>query len=112
MLARARKSPASLKVRLRPPQTEAKTGCEPQRQYMKTPETMETKLKQQDIAARALHRWELAGRHHHHDLEYWLQAEAELGAALPPPEAEESASKSHLEHPSRECIGDVMAPAW
>jgi hypothetical protein len=79
---------------------------------MKTLETMEMQFKHQDIAARAFHLWELAGRHHHHDLEHWLQAEAALGAALPPQEGEESASKAYLEPRSLECIEEVLAPAW
>jgi hypothetical protein len=49
---------------------------------METLNTKEAQLEQEEIAIRAYHLWEKAGRHHHHDLEYWLKAEAELGAAL------------------------------
>lgn len=45
---------------------------------MKTPNKTETQIKQEEIAIRAYHLWEKAGRHHGHDLEFWLQAEAEL----------------------------------
>jgi len=56
---------------------------------METNNKREIQLKQEDIAARAYQLWEKAGRHHGHDLEYWLQAEAELGAALPSGESEQ-----------------------
>jgi hypothetical protein len=79
---------------------------------MKTLEKPESQMKQHDIAVRAFHLWEKGGRHHHRDLEYWLQAEAELGAALPSPQAEESALKTESEHVSIECVEAVMAPAW
>ena len=49
---------------------------------MKTLESTETQLKQEDIAARAFHLWEAAGHHHHRDLEYWLQAERQFHAGL------------------------------
>ncbi len=78
---------------------------------MNTSEMMERRLKEQDIATRALHRWEMAGHHHRRDLEYWLQAEAELGSALPTIQAGEPASNSCLERPSLECIEAVLLPA-
>lgn len=53
------------------------------RTHMETLNKTEIQLKEAEIATRAYHLWEKAGRHHHRDLEYWLQAEAELGAALP-----------------------------
>jgi hypothetical protein len=76
---------------------------------MNTVETMETQLRQQEIAARAFHLWEQTGHHHHRDLEVWLQAEAALGAALPPGRAEESAFE--LMHASLE-EAEMLAPAW
>ncbi len=50
---------------------------------MNAVEKTESQLKHEQIAIRAFHVWERAGCHHHHDLEHWLQAESELGAALP-----------------------------
>lgn len=50
---------------------------------MSTMQKTETQLKQEQIAIRAYHLWEREGRHHHHDLEFWLEAESLLGAALP-----------------------------
>jgi hypothetical protein len=79
---------------------------------MKMLEKPESQLKQGDIAVRAFHLWEKGGRHHHRDLEYWLQAEAELGAALPSPQAEESALQPDAEQASVACVEEVMAPAW
>jgi hypothetical protein len=73
---------------------------------------METLLKQEDFAARAIHLWEQAGHHHRRDLEYWVQAEAELGAALPSGRTRESASKSDLENSSLVWVEEVLALAW
>ena len=76
---------------------------------MNTVETMETRLRQQDIAARAYHIWEQTGHHHHRDLEVWLQAEAALGAAPPSQRAAELAFG--LAHASIE-EAEMLAPAW
>lgn len=79
---------------------------------MKTLETLETHLRDREVAERAMHLWELAGYHHHRDLEYWLQAESELGAALPPALAEESASRPDREPAASEQFPEALAPAW
>jgi hypothetical protein len=81
-------------------------------QNMRTIEKMESQMKQEDIAARAIHLWEAAGRHHHHDLEYWLEAEAQLGAALPSGRVGEPALEPDPENSSVECVEEVLAPAW
>jgi hypothetical protein len=59
------------------------------RTHIETLDKLETQQKQREIAARAYHLWEKAGRHHGRDLEYWLQAEAELGVALPSGEGDQ-----------------------
>jgi len=79
---------------------------------MNTLETIEAHLKDREVAERAMHRWELAGHHHHHDLEYWLQAEAEVGAALPPPLAEETTATSDPKRALHECVPEALVPAW
>ena len=79
---------------------------------MKTSETIESQLKQPDIAARALHLWEETGHHHHHDMELWLQAEAELGAALPLRHPGENTSEMDAEHASLIGAEELLAPAW
>jgi hypothetical protein len=79
---------------------------------MKTLEEMETQLKQQDIAARVIHLWEELGHHHHRDLECWLEAEAELGAALTSHQIGESRSGAIEENSVLECDEEVLAPAW
>jgi hypothetical protein len=81
-------------------------------EVMKTAENLETHVRQQDIAARAYHLWEAAGHHHHRDLEYWLQAESELGAALPTGRAGKPASALEQVDPSVECVEDLLTPAW
>jgi hypothetical protein len=79
---------------------------------MKTLEKTESQMKQGAIAARTIHLWEITGHHHHRDLEYWLEAEAELGAALPSSRAAGSALEPYPEHSSVEYVEEVMAPAW
>lgn len=78
---------------------------------MKTAEKSELQLRQEEIAARALHRWEDAGHHHHHDLEIWLEAESKLGAALPPERERETASEAEAGEVPLEYIENVLAPA-
>ncbi len=82
------------------------------REIMKTLEKSELQLKQEEIAGRALHRWENAGRHHHHDMEIWLEAEGKLGAALPSERARETPAAADVEYSSAERIQNVLAPAW
>lgn len=79
---------------------------------MKTLDKTELQLRQEEIAARALHCWEVAGRHHHHDMELWLEAEATLGAALPSERARGRLAVAGVEQPSVEWIESVLAPAW
>ncbi len=79
---------------------------------MITPEDEERRHKHQEIAARTFHRWEMAGRHHHRDLEYWLQAESELGAALTFHPVADDASEAEWQSPSPECVSELVAPAW
>ncbi len=82
------------------------------RENMKTLEKTELQLRQEEIATRALHRWEDAGHHHHHDMEIWLEAEAKLGAALPLERVRETVAEAEVGQSSVECIEDVLAPAW
>jgi hypothetical protein len=79
---------------------------------MKTLEKVESRMKQGDIAARAIQLWEKAGRHHHRDLEYWLEAEAELGTALPSGRVGGSGLEPDPENSSVACVEEVMAPPW
>jgi hypothetical protein len=82
------------------------------RESMKTLEKSELQLRQEEIAGRALHRWEEAGHHRHHDMEIWLEAEAKLGAALPSERARDTVAKAEAEQSSVECIENLLAPAW
>jgi hypothetical protein len=77
---------------------------------MKTLEKTELQLKQDEIAGRAYHVWEETGRHHHHDLEIWLEAEAKLGAALPS-SRRETDEEAESEQSSLEYVEEVLAPA-
>ncbi len=79
---------------------------------MKTLDRTGMQLRQEEIAARALHRWEVAGHHHHHDLEIWLEAEAKLGAPPPPERVRENVPEAGVVRPSVEGIRSVLAPAW
>jgi hypothetical protein len=56
---------------------------------METSEFTENKHKKEEVASRAYHLWEQNGRHHHRELECWLQAEAEQTAAPFPETPEE-----------------------
>jgi hypothetical protein len=49
---------------------------------METSEFTEIKHEQEEVASRAYHLWEQNGRHHHRELECWLQAEVERGASV------------------------------
>jgi hypothetical protein len=79
---------------------------------MKTLEKSELQLRQEEIAGRALDRWEEAGHHRHHDMEIWLEAEAKLGAALPSERVRETVAEEEVGQSSVECIENVLAPAW
>ena len=82
------------------------------RELMKTLEKTELQLRQEEIAARALHRWEEAGHYRHHDMEIWLEAEATLGAAPPSKRLREDVAAAEMEQSSVGCIEHVLAPAW
>jgi hypothetical protein len=79
---------------------------------MKTLDKTELQLRQEEIATRALHRWEETGHHHHRELEVWLEAEAKLGAALPSERVRETLGEAEPKHSSVPCVEDVLAPAW
>ena len=82
------------------------------RESMNTLEKSELQLRQEEIAARALRRWDETGHHHHRDMEVWLEAEAKLGAALPSERIRQTVGQTESEKSSVQCVEDVLAPAW
>ena len=75
---------------------------------MATPTKTQAEQKQEQIAARAYQLWEQGGHQHGRDVEYWLQAEAELAAAQRPARVERSASAPR---PSLATARQATAPA-
>ncbi len=66
--------------------TTSRIAARPQaeRRVEVTRETQITQPSDQDVSRRAFEIWEANGRTHGHDVENWLQAEAELGGSAHP----------------------------